>query len=72
MTDTAQQETSDLHVRIHPTHEPLIVQLRSIKRDEKGVPDKKQSRFDLGDCYQQGIWHFSGGKRVIRKLKTGF
>jgi hypothetical protein len=72
MVDTAQKETSDLNVHIHPTHESLIVQLRSIKRDEKGVPDKKQSRFDLGDAYLQGIWHFTGGKRVARKLKTQF
>ena len=72
MVDTAQKETADLHVHIHPTHEPLIVQLRSIKRNENGVPDKKQSRFDLGDAYLQGIWHFVGGKRVGRKLKTRF
>lgn len=72
MVDTAQKETSDLHVHIHPTHEPLIVQLRSIKRNENGVPDKKQSRFDLGDAYLQGIWHFTGGKRIGRKLKTPF
>jgi hypothetical protein len=72
MVDLAQLETKNLNVRIHPTHEPLIVQLRSIKRDEKGVPDKKQSRFDLGDAYLQGIWHFIGGKRVARKLKTQF
>ncbi len=72
MTDTAQKEVSDLNVRIHPTHEPLIVQLRAIKRDEKGVPSKKESRFDLGDCFQQGIWHFTGGKAVMRKLKSRF
>ncbi len=72
MVDTAQVETSDLRVHIHPTHEPLIVQLRSIKKDEKGVPNKKESRFDLGDAYLQGIWHFTGGRRVGRKLKTPF
>lgn len=72
MVDKAQEETNDLKVRIHPTHEPLIVQLRSIKKDEKGTPNKKESRFDLGDAYLQGIWHFTGGKRVARKLKTQF
>jgi hypothetical protein len=72
MTDNAQKIVSDLQVNIHPTHESLLVQLRSIKRNEKGVPDKKQSRFDLGDCFQQGLWHFTGGKSVMRKLKSSF
>lgn len=72
MVDTAQKEVSDLNVLIHPTHEPLIVQMRSIKRDDKGVPDKKSSRFDLGDAFLQAVWHFTGGKRVARKLKTQF
>jgi phage terminase large subunit-like protein len=72
MTDTAQLEVTNLRVHIHPTHEPLTVQLRSIKRDERGVPAKKLSRFDLGDCFQQGIWHFTGGQVTIRKLKSKF
>lgn len=72
MVDNAQKETADLHVRIHPTHEPLIVQLRSIKKDEKGVPNKKDSRFDLGDAYLQALWHFTGGRTAGRKLSTPF
>ena len=72
MVDAAQKEVADLNVAIHPTHEPLIVQMRSIKRDDKGVPDKKQSRYDLGDCFMQGVWHWKGGKRVGRKLRTPF
>jgi hypothetical protein len=72
MVDAAQKEVADLNVAIHPTHEPLIVQMRSIKRDDKGVPDKKLSRYDLGDAFMQGIWHWTGGKRVGRKLSTRF
>jgi len=72
MVDCAQEEVTDLHVKIHPTHEQLLVQMRAIKKNEKGVPDKKQSRFDLGDAFMQGIWHFTGGKSVIRKLKGKF
>jgi hypothetical protein len=72
MVDTAQKEVSDLNISIHPTHEPLIVQMRSIKKNDKGVPDKKSSRFDLGDCLLQGIWHFIGAKAVGRKLKNPF
>ena len=41
-------------------------------RDDKGVPDKKLSRYDLGDAFMQGVWHWTGGKRVGRKLKTQF
>jgi len=72
MTDTASQEVADLHVHIHPTHEELAVQLRSIRRNDRGMPDKKQSRFDLGDCFQQGIWHFTGGQAVGRIMKGKF
>ena len=72
MVDAGQKEVADLNVRIHPTHEPLIVQMRAIRRDDKGVPDKKSSRYDLGDCFMQGVWHWKGGKRVGRKLKTQF
>lgn len=68
MTDNAQKQVNDLNVNIHFTHEGLIRQLRAIKRDDKGTPDKKQSRFDLGDCFQQGLWHFSRGALKIIKV----
>lgn len=72
MTDEASDQVADLNVRIHPTHEELLVQLRSIKRNEKGMPDKKLSRFDLGDCFQQAIWHFTGLAVSAKILKSKF
>lgn len=70
MIDTAQEWLNDLKVHIHPTHEELLVQMRAIRKNEKGMPDKKQSRFDLGDCISQAIWHFTGAK-VSGKLIRG-
>ncbi len=72
MIDTAQEWLQDLKVHIHPTHEELLVQLRSIKKNERGMPDKKLSRFDLGDAFSQAIWHFTGAKVSGRVMKGAF
>ena len=74
MVDTASQTVSDMQVRIHPTHEQLIQQLRSVKRNDKGMPDKTQSRFDAGDCFIMGCYYFanrSTGGVVVRGLGHG-
>jgi len=68
MTENAQKQVNDLNVNLHFTHEELIRQLRAIKKDEKGVPSKKESRFDLGDCFQQGLWHFATSNLRIIKV----
>lgn len=59
MTDNASTMVTDMKVRIHPSHEQLIQQLRAIKRNEKGLPDKTQSRFDAGDCFLMGCYYFA-------------
>lgn len=68
MTDEAAATTHDRKVLIHPDFEELTTQLKSIMRSDKGTPDKKRSRFDSGDCYQQVLWHFNhhGGMRMIK------
>ena len=44
-------------VRIHPSHDSLLDQLRAITRNTRLLPDKTQSRFDLGDAYQMALYH---------------
>lgn len=68
--DVAARVLHEQKVRIHPTHKTLIEQLRGIKRNSKGHPDKKNMRFDVGDCFSMGVYHLSsvavnGGFRTI-------
>jgi len=58
MTDNASLMTTNMEVRIHPTHEILTQQLRAIVRGDNGLPDKKKVRFDAGDCFLMGCWRF--------------
>ena len=58
MTDNAALMTTNMEVRIHPTHEILAQQLRAIVRGDNGLPDKKKVRFDAGDCFLMGCWRF--------------
>lgn len=60
MTDNASQQVKDMKVRIHPTHEALPKQLRPIRRNNEGKPDKKRFRYDLGDCFHMDLWHLFG------------
>ena len=58
MTDNAALMTTNMEVRIHPTHEILTQQLRAITRGDNGLPDKKKVRFDAGDCFLMGCYRF--------------
>ena len=65
MTDHAGQAVADRKVRIHPSHDTLIQQLRAIKRNDRGMPDKTQARFDVGDCFLMCTWFFKSVQRRI-------
>lgn len=55
-------------VRIHPTHDELIDQLRAITRNGRLLPDKSKSRFDVGDAYSMALHHlhrFGDGLGVV-------
>ena len=67
MTEEASQAVMDLSVFIHPTHESIKNQLKTITKNENGMPDKRRHRFDAGDCFQQLIWFFKrGGIKIIK------
>ena len=65
MTDGAGDAVAARKVRIHPSHHVLVQQLRAIKRNDRGMPDKTQVRFDVGDCFLMGIRFFSAVQRKI-------
>lgn len=73
MIDNAAQQVHDMKLHLHPTHQELKNQLKSVRRGDNGLPDKTLSRFDAGDCISQALWHFkshdTGG---FRKLKGRF
>lgn len=73
MIDGAAKAVNDMRVHFHPTHEEIISQLKSVRRAENGLPNKKLTRFDAGDCISQGIYHFDRGNEFsIRKIKGQF
>lgn len=73
MIDIAAQYVHDMRVHFHPTYTEIINQLKAVRRDERGKPNKKLTRFDAGDCISQAIWHFERGSNFsIRKLKGKF
>jgi hypothetical protein len=72
MTDESERAVTDLKVMIHPTFEEIKGQLKAIRRNEKGTPNKKLSRFDCGDCFLQLIHHFKHGGIGAKLLKTKY
>lgn len=61
MIDTAARVVEDMRLHLHPTHEEIGKQLKAVRRGDNGLPNKKLSRFDAGDCISQAIWHFENG-----------
>ena len=51
---------------INSAYTDLIAQLRAVKYNDKGHPDKTELSFDLGDCLLMGCNHFRNSKvRII-------
>jgi len=73
MIDLAAEIVHQKMVHIPPTLKEMKNQLKAIRRNDKGMPDKTLSRFDLGDTLSQAIWHFKGKKDIhMVKLKGKF
>lgn len=73
MIDDSAQAVNDMRLHLHPTQEEIRNQLKAVRRGDNGLPNKKLSRFDAGDCISQAIYHFEGSKKlVMRKLKGKF
>ncbi len=55
MTMTAASFVKHRKVRIHPAFEELIAQLKSVRFNVKGHPDKSVLSFDLGDAFLMAV-----------------
>jgi hypothetical protein len=71
MTTHATSMVQNKEVRIHPKFSDLISQLKSVRYNDKGHPDKKKLSFDMGDTFLMGL-HYWDTKTAIRKLKSKF
>lgn len=58
MTDNAAMKVLKGEVRIHPKFGELLQQLRAVKKNEKGTPDKNRLSFDLGDSFLMALHEF--------------
>ena len=73
MTDMAVKRVNDMKVHFHPTFEEVCKQLKAVRRGDNGMPNKKLTRFDLGDTFHQAIYHFDKvGTFHSKKLKGRF
>lgn len=55
-------------VMISPKFPALINQLKACPTDEKGHPDKKKLKFDLGDCFLMGVSYYGEGEIMFDKI----
>jgi len=68
MTTEAAQSVREKRSRIHPMFTDLIAQLRSVRFDKNGGPDKSELNFDLGDCFLMGTNHLMTNRVKIIKV----
>jgi hypothetical protein len=69
MTDESADAVHQKKVHLNPNNQEIKNQLKSIRRNDKGMPNKDLSRFDMGDSFQQCIHHFvKGGNFVARRI----
>jgi hypothetical protein len=67
MTFEAAQAVKEKRVKIHKSHHSLSSQLKAVRFNDKGHPDKKELNFDLGDCFLMGMNHLkSNHVRIIK------
>jgi|APSaa5957512535_1039671.scaffolds.fasta_scaffold03090_6 hypothetical protein len=66
MTDNAADVVANKSVEIHPKFNVLLEELRGAVRGDNGQVDKKKIRYDLGDCFNMGMYEFGN------KIEFGF
>ena len=71
MTDGAADAVHQKKVHLSPNNQEIKNQLKSVNRNDKGLPNKDLSRFDMGDAFQQCIHHFErGGNFASGRIKA--
>lgn len=71
MTVKAAQAVKTGTVKIHPAFNDLAYQLKAIRFNEKGHPNKKEMDFDLGDAFLMAVSRFGFGEIRLIKLEDG-
>lgn len=64
MTLNASRMVKELNVRIHPMFSDLIADLKAVRYNEKGHPNKKLISFDLGDAFLLGMFGLKEARGV--------
>ena len=67
MTFEASQAVKEKRVRFHPSMRILTTQLKAVRFNQKGHPDKTQLNFDTGDCFIMGMNHLKTSEVTIIK-----
>jgi hypothetical protein len=68
MTFEASQAVREKRVRIHTSQHSLTAQLKAVRFNDKGHPDKKELNFDLGDCFIMAMNHLK--VNTVRIIKV--
>ena len=69
MTIESAQAVKELRVRIHPAYSDLLAQLKTVRYNDKGHPDKTELTFDLGDAFMMSVNYLKSseiGGRLMR------
>jgi len=61
MTMVSSRMVREEKVRIHTVFEELIAQLKSVKLNKRGHPDKELLNFDLGDAFLMAVSQIDAG-----------
>lgn len=69
MTDHAAITVSGGNVKINTIFEDLVKQLRAVKRNDKGLPNKKELSFDIGDAFLMALWYYKTGQAYSRNTR---
>lgn len=70
MTLNASRMVKELNVRIHPTFTDLIADLKAVRYNEKGHPNKKLISFDLGDAILMALYGLKEARGVSGLIMT--
>ena len=70
MTTEASQCVKEKKIRIHKGFTDLLAQLRAVRYNDRGHPDKTELSFDLGDCLLMGCNYYRTSKVRIISVET--
>ncbi len=71
MTTESAQCVKEKKIRIHRAYSDLLAQLRAVRYNDRGHPDKTELSFDLGDCMLMGCNYFKSSNIRILSVPMG-